>query len=31
MHRNRLPRVVVDALFSNMFRVRMDGVLGNLI
>jgi len=30
-HWNRLPKEVVDALFPNMFRVRMDGVLGNLI
>ena len=28
---NRLPREVVDALSLEVFKVRLDGALGNLV
>jgi len=30
-HWNRLPREVVDALFLEVFKARLEGALGNLI
>jgi len=30
-HWNRLPRAVVDALFLETFKVRLDGALSKLI
>jgi len=30
-HWNRLPREVVDALFLEIFKVRLDGAVSNLI
>jgi len=30
-HWNRLPREAADALSPDMFKVRLDGALGNLI
>ncbi|KFR14599.1 hypothetical protein N306_09882, partial [Opisthocomus hoazin] len=30
-HWNRLPREAVDALSMEVFKARLDGVLGNLV
>ena len=30
-HRHGLPRVMVDGLFLEMFKVRLDGALSSLI
>jgi len=31
MHRNKLPREFVDAPSLNIFKARLDGVMGSLI